>query len=369
MSDLVVTSHTPVLGSGRALRTYGIVRALAGLGPVELVFPWFGAEVPAPEYERMENVTLHGLAPSRGPARAFAYGRARARGVPDGFARGISPELARAARQLAAAPGRGRVIADGPTVRAAMWGIPGVIYNAHNLESGFRHDAGETGLGSRRALGRFERRVLELSAESWMASRADMDGAERLAPGSRLRYVPNVVDVASIAPVGPPPGEQRAVFIADFSYGPNREGMRFLLTRVYPLVWEELPEARIALVGRGIDDDVTADPRVEVRGFVENVHDAYASADCAVVPLLEGGGSPLKFVEALAHGLPVVATPRAAAGLDAVAGEHYVQGDGPEGFAQALVRTLRDGAPRVATAGRQLAETSYSIESLRETLR
>ena len=46
--------------------------------------------------------------------------------------------------------------------------------------------------------------------------------------------------------------------------------------------------------------------------------------DCAIVPLLQGGGTPLKFVEALAYGLPVVATPRAAAGLG-VDGEHYLR--------------------------------------------
>ncbi len=42
---------------------------------------------------------------------------------------------------------------------------------------------------------------------------------------------------------------------------------------------------------------------------------AYAGARCAVVPLLQGGGTPLKLIEALAYGLPVIATPRAAAGL------------------------------------------------------
>ena len=45
---------------------------------------------------------------------------------------------------------------------------------------------------------------------------------------------------------------------------------------------------------------------------------AYAQVRCAVVPLLRRcGGSPTwKLVEALAYGLPVVATPRAVAGLD-----------------------------------------------------
>jgi len=365
---LVVTSHAPVLGGGRALRTYGIVRALAGLAPVDLLFPWFGAAAAAPEYERMDGLALHGVHASRGPLRALAYAWARVEGVPAGFARGISPELVRRARELAGAPGRGLVVADGPTARAATWRLSGVTYNAHNLESAFRHDAGDEDLGSRRSLERFERRMLERSTESWMASRADTEAAARLAPGARLRYVPNVVDVAAIEPVPPHEGEPRALFVADFGYGPNATGMRFLLDEVCPRVWEHVPDARIALVGRGITDP-PRDPRVEVRGFVESLRDEYAAATCAVVPLLEGGGSPLKFVEALAYGVPVVATPKAAAGIDAEPGKHYLKGDGAEAFAAALTAVLRDGAPETARAGRRLAEESYSIESLQKLLK
>ena len=32
MSDLLVTTHTPVLRSGQTMRTYGIARALAAAG-------------------------------------------------------------------------------------------------------------------------------------------------------------------------------------------------------------------------------------------------------------------------------------------------------------------------------------------------
>ena len=84
-----------------------------------------------------------------------------------------------------------------------------------------------------------------------------------------------------------------------------------------------------------------------------------------MVPLLTGGGSPLKFVEALAYGLPVVATPHAAAGLEAArAGEHYLEADGPEAFADALADILEHGAPDLASRGRALAESNYSIEAL-----
>ena len=369
--DLLVTPHTPVLRSGRAARTYGVARALAAGGGLTLLYARFGEPEPDAAFRAIPGVDLHEVVPSRGLRRLLAYGTSRLAGVPKGFARGVSRELATEAASLAAEPDRGRVIADGPIVAASLAHLARrrpVIYNAHNLESSFRHDLPARGLGSPRQLRAFERRLLEGAAESWMVSEADIAAARELCPAARLRYVPNVVDVAAIEPVSPAIGEQRVIFVANFAYEPNRNGLRFLLQEVFPRVWEELPDARLTLVGAGLQRLPGADPRVEALGFVENLPEAYARACCAVVPLLQGGGSPLKFVEALAYGLPVVATPRAATGLDVCDGEHCLLAEGGEAFAAALLRVLRDGAPELGLRGRELAAERYSIEALSELL-
>jgi len=146
---------------------------------------------------------------------------------------------------------------------------------------------------------------------------------------------------------------------------------RLALTEDQPAVkgydqktWAELPDARLTLVGPGLEQAPSSDQRVDALGFVEDLRAAYASAACAVVPLLQGGGSPLKFIEALAYGLPVIATSRAAAGLEVSDGEDCLIADGGEQFAAALVQVLRDGAPQLAHRGRQLAVERYSIQAL-----
>ncbi len=369
--DLLVTGHTPALGSGRALRTYGVVRALALHRPLDLLYVRFGPQQPGPEYRRLANVALAPIEPSRGTRRAVAYARARVRGVPPALARGVSPELRAAAGRRAQEPQRGRVIADSPTVAAALLGLAGgrplatpVIYNAHNLESSFRHRSGGEGLGSRRALERFERRLLLAAAETWLPSHADVAAARELAPAARLRYVPNVVDVAAIAPVTPDSASGRILLVADFNYDPNRDALAFLTGEIMPMVWRELPEACVVVVGRGLNGWPAPDARVELRGFVEDLRGCYEQAACVAVPILEGGGSSLKFIEALAYGLPVVATPKAAAGLDARAESDYLQGTSAAQFAEKLVAVLRDGADGIARAGRALAEREYSVEAL-----
>lgn len=371
MSDLLVTAHTPALRSGRALRTYGLARALAATGDgLDLLYVRFEGGEPDAAFASIAGVSMHAVVPSRGVRRALAYARARARGVPAALARGVSPELAAAAERLAHAAGRGRVIADGPVVAAALASLARkrpVIYNAHNFESGFRHEL-EGGSGDREQLARFERRTLEDAAESWMVSEADLAAATALAPDARLRYVPNVVDVNAIAPVSADAASRRIAFVANYAYAPNRDAVALLVEEVMPRVWRELPDARLRLVGGGLERKPSEDPRVETPGFVPDVRDAYTGAACVVVPLRVGGGTPLKLIEALAYGLPVVATPRAVAGLAVHDGVHCLVADGPDALAAALVRILREGGEKLGRAGRELAAERYSIEALTRLL-
>ena len=197
-----------------------------------------------------------------------------------------------------------------------------------------------------------------------MVSEADLAAARELCPGARLRLVPNVVDVSAIAPVQPDLSAQRALYLGIFSYEPNCTALSLLLDEAMPRVWAQLPDARLRLVGAGLEEPPSQDPRVEALGFVEQLADAYAGVSAAVVPLLQGGGTPLKFVEALAYGLPIVATPRAAAGLAVRDGEHCLLADGADAYAEALTRVLRDGAPSLGERGRALAAERYSIEAL-----
>jgi glycosyltransferase involved in cell wall biosynthesis len=372
MSDLLVSTDTPTLGTGRALRTYGIVRALALSGPLDLLYVRFGDwSEPGPEYRELERVRLHAVEPSRGVRRGLAYLRARFGRVPPAYARGISPELVSTATRLARDPDRGRVIADSPTVAAALARLGrrrGVIYNAHNLESSFRHELDSHGLGSPRALAAFERRLLLGAAESWFPSHADVAQASELAPSANLRYVPNVVDVSAIDPVTPQPGARRVLLVADYTYEPNRRAMRFLVDEVLPRLWTEQPDAELALVGRALEASPSDDGRVEVLGFVEDLRTAYASAACVVVPTHQGGGSSLKFIEALAYGVPVVATPQAAAGLEARPGQDYLEAATAEEFADQVAAVLRGEAVAVARRGRELAERKYSIDALAEAI-
>ncbi len=366
---LFLSSFAPVLGSGRALRTYTCVRALAMLGPLDLAYVTHAGEEPSPEYEGIENVDFHKIRSSRGLRRGRVYLGKRLRGYPADCCRGTSPELIETGAALARARGRGQVIVGDMSAASALMPLANVhpiIYNAHNIESEYLR-----GLpGQRRlreiAMRRYETRLLRIADESWMVSRGDIRSAHALAPTARLRYVPNVVDVAAITPRArrPDGSGTRLLMVGDFQYRPNVSGLEFLIGEVLPRVWRELPGVSLTLVGRGLERWRPPDPRVEAAGFVDALDPYYGSADCVVVPLIEGAGTPLKFVEALAYGMPVVATPLAAKGLEVDPGVDYLEGSDAGSFAGAVAAVLRDGGGELGARARALAEREYSIEAL-----
>ena len=126
-----------------------------------------------------------------------------------------------------------------------------------------------------------------------MPSHRDVQLAGELAPQAQLRYVPNVVDVSSIAAAHAHVSEPRALFVGDYSYPPNVHALQFLINEVMPRVWAVLPEAELLAVGHHLVLAPGTDPRVRPLGFVRKIDDAYA---------LKLHGEPTRF---LAHAAPI----------------------------------------------------------------
>ena len=363
--DLFVSTFSPHLGNGRDLRTYTVIRALAANGPLDLLYVAHGGP-PAPEIAADPAITLHEVIPSRRVLRLLTAARVRARGWPWSVARSCSTEVLHTAQRLIAAPDRRRVIVGDLNAMAMLMRTARdrpVIYNAHNVESSYEVNPYLPNGHRWRPLEVLEREVLETASESWMVSRRDMELAHDLAPASKLRYVPNVVDVAAIEPVTPDVEAQTVMMVADYAYPPNLASAHWLVDEVMPRLWTRCPQARLRLTGRGLSLP-GADSRVEITGFAPDLREAYAGASAIAVPLVQGAGTPLKFIEALAYGMPVVATSTASRGLAVTPEVDFRLADGPEQFAAQLARLLEEPDPEMGVAARALAEREYSVQTL-----
>ncbi|HET9477463.1 MAG TPA: glycosyltransferase, partial [Dehalococcoidia bacterium] len=75
-------------------------------------------------------------------------------------------------------------------------------------------------------------------------------------------------------------------------------------------------------------------------------------------------GTKLKILNALARGLPVVASPQAAEGIDGVPGVHLLTAEADETMAAEIARLLSDAASWAALSanGRDLVRQKYTAE-------
>jgi glycosyltransferase involved in cell wall biosynthesis len=143
--------------------------------------------------------------------------------------------------------------------------------------------------------------------------------------------------------VGTPP---TILFQGSLHYGPNIDGVDWLIEEVAPRLWAQLPDVQIRLVGttsRTVEAR-NRPPSVIVAGRVPEMEPELVRADIAVVPLRIGSGTRLKILESFAHRIPVVSTTIGADGLDVEDGVHLLLADRPEDFAHACRRLIEDRA-------------------------
>jgi glycosyltransferase involved in cell wall biosynthesis len=139
-----------------------------------------------------------------------------------------------------------------------------------------------------------------------------------------------------------------------------------ILRRLYPGVEWRLAGARpsraLRALGRLPGINVVADP--------DDLNEELRRAAVVVAPLLAGSGTPNKVLEAMAAGVPVVATPAAAAGLDGVAPADLAVAADNWQFAQSVAHLLidRTDAERQATAGWRYVRRRHSLAVVGEQL-
>jgi glycosyltransferase involved in cell wall biosynthesis len=185
--------------------------------------------------------------------------------------------------------------------------------------------------------------------------------------------IPNGVDTTYFRPADMPPIGQTVVFSGKMSYHANAAAALSLAREVMPAVWRCCPEARLVIAGKGPSQDVlglTSDPRIVVTGYVEDIRTWLAQATVAAAPMLYAAGIQNKVLEAMASGVPVVTTPRAAGSLQAQAGHDYLVGNSTDAIAREIVRVLQDGTlrARLAANGRRYVERHHDWREIAKRL-
>lgn len=165
---------------------------------------------------------------------------------------------------------------------------------------------------------------------------------------AKLQVIPNGVDVDYFAPAGPAPDGRVIVLCGRMDYAPNIDAAQWFAREILPRVRQRRPDVVFRIVGAAPAPAVSALaelPGVEVTGAVPDVRPHLARAAVVVAPLRIARGIQNKVLEGMAAGRPVVATPQALDGIDALVGRDVLVGADAVSFAQAVGDVLAGLTP------------------------
>ncbi len=165
---------------------------------------------------------------------------------------------------------------------------------------------------------RCRRRETELVAAAAVSTA--VSGRDLQALGADNRGV--VVAVASGADVAlddPASAEPIVLLSGNLGYRPTVRAALWFADRIWPRIRHREPAAKLILAGArpaAAVRKLASAPGIEVFGDVDDLGTFLARARVAIAPMASGSGVPIKILEALAAGVPVVADPWSAGGLE-----------------------------------------------------
>ncbi|MBQ0015455.1 MAG: glycosyltransferase [Bacteroidales bacterium] len=148
------------------------------------------------------------------------------------------------------------------------------------------------------------------------------------------------------------------VFCGNMNYPPNINACKYLLKKVMPLVWREMPETKVLIAGHTSKKVIwkCASDRVTITGWVDDIRECYDKAKLMAAPMQIGSGLQNKLLEAMAMHVPCVTTSIANDSLHATPEKEILIGDTPEQLAAHIMTLLRNDDQR-----RQLAQAAYQF--------
>lgn len=226
-----------------------------------------------------------------------------------------------------------------------------------------------------RAAARTRRQELALVAAAdvtTVVSPVERELLQAALPAARVEVLSNLH-----RPALPGPGfaaRSDLLFVGGFRHPPNIDAMRWFVQAIWPTLRHAAPGLRLHCIGADAPPDIWAlanVPGVHIHGHVPDLRPWLDGCRMAVAPLRVGAGVKGKITLALAHGLPVVATPIAAEGMQLRDGEEVLLAEDADAFAAAVLRLEQSPElwRRLSVQGRAHLLRHFSVDAARPTLR
>jgi len=223
-----------------------------------------------------------------------------------------------------------------------------------------------------RKLARYEAQVCQQFDHVVWVTQEDLDAVQaqtqrsqspirNLQPATCNSIIPICIAPQEVQPITLLTNQPNLLFLGGMHWPPNAEGVRWFVSEIWPRVREQIPAARLQIIGKSPPPELSLAPGVIAPGYVDDVTPYWCNSRAFIVPLRAGGGMRVKILDAWARGLPVISTTIGAEGIKCQDGEDILIADTPGDFANAVVRVLSEEAlaPQLAQGGRSTVEAHY----------
>jgi len=252
-----------------------------------------------------------------------------------------------------------------------------VLLNHHNCESAManRRARVEANLAKRFFLAAQSRRQAALErdlcpavAVNAVVSREDGELLRIHAPAAHVHVVANGTDIRYFVPQPKEAKPNTLVFAGSLRWYPNVSALRFFRDRVWPQLKTQVPGLECILAGKNpvpeIEDWAKSDAAITLVPNPVDIRPWIAKGTVFICPVIDGGGTRLKLLDAMSSGKAIVSTKVGAEGLGIENGTQAMIAESEDEFVDMTLKLLNDPSLRSSLArnAREYVERHFSWE-------
>jgi len=160
------------------------------------------------------------------------------------------------------------------------------------------------------------------------------------------------------------------IFTGALDYYPNVKAMLYFCGKIWPILKSRYPELKLTIIGKNPPSQLQSiakdDNYINMLGYVEDIRPHIKRAKVFICPIMEGGGTRIKILDAFSQGIPVVSTTVGAEGLSLEKGKHILLADTVAEFVEAVTELMENEelSKNMGLSARKFVEENYSYDMI-----
>jgi O-antigen biosynthesis protein len=216
-----------------------------------------------------------------------------------------------------------------------------------------------------------ELNLIQHCDETWVVSETELLLLNSICPEKTIRAISNIH--AIYEQKNHFQQRQDIIFVGNFRHPPNHDGLQWFIESCWPLLSAELPDMKLHVIGAGLgvsQQQALQKNNIVFHGHVGDIQTVLDTARINIAPLRYGAGAKGKISQALACGLPTVATDIAADGMWLQHEASVLIASTAEHFADNIKRLYTDEIiwRKISGNGLKIAKQHFSETAAKQAL-